>query len=380
MVGKNNQEILNKKTGHRVNRYGIRRLSVGVASVAVAGLLFASNAALVQAADGVEVPTTVETTEANSEEGNDTGVDGEAAHNSAADTGENTSSDKGLSDENSSNTDSSGLSTSVYAANGTDETSTEDQVETRDVSVNIQFVTLDREFLNIPNAKAVATNKETGDTFEFVMTDKGEIPHLQLPLGDYELKITEVPEEFLEGKNYEDWKTVTKSFTVVSGKNVGETIGFYEKEPEVEKRDVSVNVQFVTLDRQFLSIPNAKAVATNKETGDTFEFVMTDKGEIPHLQLPLGDYELKITEVPEEFLEGKNYEDWKTVTKSFTVVSGKNVGETIRFYEKEPEELNDYKLHIYHYSELVETKDYDQVTLEDFDAAVAAVIEQAIAG
>ena len=139
MVGKNNQEILNKKTGRQVNRYGFRRLSVGVASVAVAGLLFASNAALVQAEEGVGETTTIETTEANSEEGNDTGVDGEAAHNSAADTGENTSSDKGLSDENSSNTDSSGLSTSVYAANGTDETSTEDQAETRDVSLSIQF-------------------------------------------------------------------------------------------------------------------------------------------------------------------------------------------------------------------------------------------------
>ena len=51
MVGKNNQEVLNQKTGRQVNRYGIRRLSVGVASVAVAGLLFASNAALVQAAE-----------------------------------------------------------------------------------------------------------------------------------------------------------------------------------------------------------------------------------------------------------------------------------------------------------------------------------------
>ena len=72
MVGKNNQEILNKKTGQRVNRYGIRRLSVGVASVAVAGLLFASNAALVQAADGVEDPTTIETIEAGTDAGNET--------------------------------------------------------------------------------------------------------------------------------------------------------------------------------------------------------------------------------------------------------------------------------------------------------------------
>ncbi|MGX7141252.1 YSIRK-type signal peptide-containing protein [Facklamia languida] len=56
MVGKNNQEVLNKKAGRQVNRYGFRRLSVGVASVAVAGLLFASNVALVQAEETVEEP------------------------------------------------------------------------------------------------------------------------------------------------------------------------------------------------------------------------------------------------------------------------------------------------------------------------------------
>ncbi|MGX7144451.1 Rib/alpha-like domain-containing protein, partial [Facklamia languida] len=54
MVGKNNHEVLNKKTGRQVNRYAFRRLSVGVASVAVAGLLFASNTALVQAEESID--------------------------------------------------------------------------------------------------------------------------------------------------------------------------------------------------------------------------------------------------------------------------------------------------------------------------------------
>ena len=52
MVGKNNIEALNRKTANKVNRYGIRRLSVGVASVAVAGLLFMADTTLVQAAEG----------------------------------------------------------------------------------------------------------------------------------------------------------------------------------------------------------------------------------------------------------------------------------------------------------------------------------------
>ena len=111
--------------------------------------------------------------------------------------------------------------------------------------------------------------------------------------------------------------------------------GYFDE--DVETGNVRVTIQFVTLDRQFLRIPNAKAVATNTETKETFEFVMSDEGETTLLQLPSGDYELKITEVPEDFLEGKNYEDWKNVTKSFTVTD-KNVGETIYFNELEVED------------------------------------------
>ncbi|GAB7232733.1 Rib/alpha-like domain-containing protein [Facklamia hominis] len=59
MVGKNNIDALNRKSANKVNRYGIRRLSVGVASVVVAGLLFMSDATLVQATEAPEggVPT-----------------------------------------------------------------------------------------------------------------------------------------------------------------------------------------------------------------------------------------------------------------------------------------------------------------------------------
>ena len=82
MVGKNNHEVLNKKAGRQVNRYGFRRLSVGVASVAVAGLLFASNVALVQAQETGEAPTvelgeTVDETTTNPDESTETDVDGE---------------------------------------------------------------------------------------------------------------------------------------------------------------------------------------------------------------------------------------------------------------------------------------------------------------
>ena len=61
MVGKNNIDALNRKSANKVNRYGIRRLSVGVASVAVAGLLFMADATLVQAAEATEGEVSIET-------------------------------------------------------------------------------------------------------------------------------------------------------------------------------------------------------------------------------------------------------------------------------------------------------------------------------
>ncbi|MDK7187417.1 Rib/alpha-like domain-containing protein, partial [Facklamia hominis] len=60
MVGKNNIDALNRKAANKVNRYGIRRLSVGVASVAVAGLLFMSNTVLAEAAEVTEGDARVE--------------------------------------------------------------------------------------------------------------------------------------------------------------------------------------------------------------------------------------------------------------------------------------------------------------------------------
>ncbi|WP_028119593.1 Rib/alpha-like domain-containing protein, partial [Hutsoniella sourekii] len=56
MVGKNNKHVIRQRDSRKVTRYAIRRLTVGVASIAVGGLLFASDAAIAQAAE--EVATT----------------------------------------------------------------------------------------------------------------------------------------------------------------------------------------------------------------------------------------------------------------------------------------------------------------------------------
>ncbi|WIW74351.2 Rib/alpha-like domain-containing protein [Aerococcus tenax] len=62
MVGKNNLKVKKEKQSNKFYRYSIRRLSVGVASVAVAaGLLFASDSAVAQAATNEVKASTVET-------------------------------------------------------------------------------------------------------------------------------------------------------------------------------------------------------------------------------------------------------------------------------------------------------------------------------
>ncbi|MCY3054126.1 YSIRK-type signal peptide-containing protein [Aerococcus sp. CDC-944-U94] len=51
MVGKNNFKLLREKNSNRYYRYSIKRLNIGVASVAVAvGLLFMGDASVVRAA------------------------------------------------------------------------------------------------------------------------------------------------------------------------------------------------------------------------------------------------------------------------------------------------------------------------------------------
>jgi hypothetical protein len=70
MLGKNNKEGIQRQTANKVNRYGIRRLSMGVASVAVAGLLFMSNSVLAEEANDAGVNESgVETSGAEVSEG-----------------------------------------------------------------------------------------------------------------------------------------------------------------------------------------------------------------------------------------------------------------------------------------------------------------------
>lgn len=186
------------------------------------------------------------------------------------------------------------------------------QEDTARVTLNTQFMSLDRNFQRIPKAVSVAKNLATGQEYTFEMGINGEIPLQNLPYGKYEISIVQLPEdsEMLKGKKYD--ATVTREFLVDSNNPQGWTITIKEQEAKVEDTniylfDVSLNTQFVTLDRQFIRIPKAVSVAKNLVTNQEYIFEMGPDGQIPHLLLPLGKYEVRVKEVPTDgdLLKGK---------------------------------------------------------------------------
>lgn len=205
----------------------------------------------------------------------------------------------------------------------------------QNVSLNTQFMDLDRNFSRIPNAISVAKNTATGEEFTFTMGADGTIPHLQLPLGDYEVDVASVPasEAPIFGRGYV--LPNPEIMSVTEGGAHGWTITVTElAEPAVKTQDVSLNTQFMDLGRQFSRIPNAVSFAKNKATGEEFTFTMGADGAIPHVRLPIGDYEVRVASVPanDAPISGKAYELPDPV--SYTVEEGKNYGWTITVTEK----------------------------------------------
>ena len=186
-------------------------------------------------------------------------------------------------------------------------------IPTVDVSLNTQYMDLDRKFSRIPNGVSKAVNTETGETFIFTMDEKGNIPHLRLPEGTYELSLVSLPDEFKEGKkldtSFTDTVTIKEPFKNKGWKvTVKELPADEEPENPGEEKvtvDVSLNTQYMDLDRNFSRIPNAVSKAVNTETGEEYIFTMDAEGNIPHLQLPAGTYKLSLVSLPEEFTEGK---------------------------------------------------------------------------
>ena len=181
-----------------------------------------------------------------------------------------------------------------------EENASAEEILTVDVSLNTQFVDKDGNYSRIPNAVSKAVNTETGEEFIFEMDAEGNIPHLQLPAGTYEMSLVSLPDGFAEGKrldiSFTDTDTIEEPYRNQAWKVLVR---------EIPTVDVSLNTQFVDKDGNYSRIPNAVSKAVNTETGEEFIFEMDAEGNIPHLQLPAGTYEMSLVSLPDGFAEGK---------------------------------------------------------------------------
>ncbi|MDD7758926.1 MAG: YSIRK-type signal peptide-containing protein, partial [Aerococcus suis] len=107
MVSKNNKQVLLEKSANKVYRYAVKRLSVGVASVAVAaGLLFSTQATVAQAAVEDNATDTAEVGEPSAEKETPTPVSNDSNSTNDASV-ENDSSEESLANEEHATADSS---------------------------------------------------------------------------------------------------------------------------------------------------------------------------------------------------------------------------------------------------------------------------------
>ncbi|MGY3777047.1 Rib/alpha-like domain-containing protein, partial [Helcococcus sueciensis] len=152
----------------------------------------------------------------------------------------------------------------------------------------------DKPWKSVTGAVIKITNSETNKVYEFVTNESGS--HQLVETGKYTIELVSVPEELKDKFEWPEAKEIEIKGSSFFGFNV------VEKIPTI---DVSLNTQYMDLDRNFSRIPNAVSKAVNTETGEEFIFKMDAEGNIPHLQLPSGTYKLSIVSVPEEFAEGK---------------------------------------------------------------------------
>ena len=157
----------------------------------------------------------------------------------------------------------------------------------------------------IPNASVQVLDKD-GNVVESSITDSnGKISKDKLPIGDYTIKVTKVPEKY---KIPEDQKgTVYKNET---------TTIIFELEKGVGALDVVVR------DKDTKEpIPNAKIQVVDKDGNIITETTTDSNGKVSKDSLPIGDYTIKVLEVP----DGYNKPNDQTVTIK------KNVKTTIIF-------------------------------------------------
>jgi LPXTG-motif cell wall-anchored protein len=172
------------------------------------------------------------------------------------------------------------------------------EVEKSKGSLDIVVYDKDDPTIKIPNAtvEIYDKNRELVDT---VVTDEnGEASKDKLPIGDYTLKVTDVPQGYSTPDD--QTKTVNKNENT-----------HFEFELEKGVGDLLVTVQ----DKETKEpIPNATVEIIDKE-GNVINTVKTDEnGQVSEKDLPLGDYTIKVTEVPDGY--SKPDDETATVKKN----------------------------------------------------------------
>ncbi len=151
---------------------------------------------------------------------------------------------------------------------------------------NLDVIVRDKNTKNpIPNAKVEILDKD-GKVILTTTTDKdGRVKKEDLPVGDYTIKVTEVPEGYTKPDNQ----------TATVKKNETTQVIF-----ELEKGKGALNVLIRDKDTKE-PIPDAK-VQILDETGKVILETKTNKdGRVEKNELPAGNYTIKVIEVPDGY-------------------------------------------------------------------------------
>ena len=176
-----------------------------------------------------------------------------------------------------------------------DEKTTEVVIEAEKKKGDLDIIVLDKDTQDpIPNAKVEVYDKDGNKVGEGVTDENGNLIVENLPIGDYTIKVTEVP----DGYNKPDDKTAS-----VEDEKVTKVI------VEVEKKKGDLDITVLDKDTQE-PIPNAKVEIYDEDGNKVGEGVTDENGNLIVEDLPIGDYTIKVTEVP----DGYNKPDDKNTT------------------------------------------------------------------
>ena len=162
----------------------------------------------------------------------------------------------------------------------------------------------------IPGAKVEILDKDGNKVSEGTTDENGKLIIEDLPIGDYTIKVTEVP----DGYNKPDDTTVT-----VEEDKTTDVVITVEK----QKGDLDITVKDKDTDEL---IPNAKVEILDKDGNKVGEGITDENGKLIIEDLPIGDYTIKVTEVP----DGYNKPDDTIVT-----VEDEKITETVIKIEKQ---------------------------------------------